>query len=65
MSFKKVYESWDIKDWKEVAPSFERFYNEEVSNYEIGKHIYSRYYMHNPPDKNKSWNVYQRCYVRK
>lgn len=61
-SFKKIYPMWDVRDYREVAPSFENFYKEQLSRW---KH--SRYWSHGelPPTKKECWNWYQRWYKRK
>lgn len=63
--FKKAFESCEIRDYREVAKSFEKFFNDEVSRYEIGRYIANHHYMNCPPNRKESWNTYQRWYVRK
>lgn len=63
-SFKKTYCSWDIKDFREVATSFEYFYKDQVKRWCEG-HIYWWRDKKNPPTGEACYNTYQRWYKRK
>ena len=52
--YKKVYCSWDIRDYREVAPSFVTFY--QWASCRKGKR---------PSTKAEAKSLYERWYVRK
>lgn len=63
-AFKRMYCSWDIKDYTEVAPSFETFYKEQIARWEQGR-IYWWKDKENPPTKEACKNTYAQWYLRK
>ena len=61
--FKRAYCSWNIRDWKEIAPSFEHFFRDEVDHYfhpKRGRFIYM-----DRPTRKECHKLYQRWSVRK
>lgn len=65
-SFKKVYCSWDIKDYKEVAPSFEVFSEIWLERWRRNTARLSKNkWKDNPPTRKQLWEMYQRWYLRK
>lgn len=62
--YRRVYDSWDIKDYHEVAESFESFYHDQLMRYYMPR-WFERMYKDRPPTKEECWNIYQRWYLRK
>ena len=59
--YKRAYCSWDIRDYREVAPSFVIFHRDQVY-----KWLYSRYRKgKHPPTRAETKSLYERWYVRK
>lgn len=64
--FKRCYCSWDIRDYREVAPSFETFYKKRLAEWTRLKNYFpnSKNYK-NPPTKEQCLKEYLKWYVRK
>ena len=59
--YKRAYCSWDIRDYREVAPSVVIFHRDQVY-----KWLYSRYRKgKHPPTRAETKSLYERWYVRK
>ena len=60
--FKRAYESWDIRDWREAAPSFEHFYQwrGRFLRFKRGRYVFIE-----QPTRKDCLNLYRRWYVRK
>lgn len=65
--FKKVYCSWDIHDFKEVAPSFEAFYRDMVNRWynDTLSHRLKKFFKNAPPTRMDCLKIYRHWYVRK
>ena len=65
-SFRKAYCSWDIRDYKEVAPSLEIFSEIWLDRWRRNS---ARFLPKNkwgtPPTRKQLWEMYQRWYLRK
>lgn len=59
--YKRAYCSWDIRDYREIAPSLATFHKDQVYRW-----IYSRYRKEkHPPTKTETKSLYEKWYVRK
>lgn len=65
-SFKKFYPMWDVRDYREVACSFEQFYQYRLDWWAHTKWRGNTAHMGSPPpSREQAWRDYQRCYKRK
>lgn len=62
--FKRAYCSWDIRDYREIASSFETFYKDQVRRWGVGRAWWWKD-KNNPPTKEACRNIYDRWYRRK
>lgn len=63
-SYKKAYCSWDIRDYREVAPSFETFYKMQLDRW-YNPRWHMRRRKETPPTREECLKLYRRWYVRK
>ena len=66
--YKKIYESWDIHDYKDYGDSFETFYRKAVEYWEKTGYWWGRERHHRkdtPPTREYCMNIYNRWYRRK
>lgn len=63
-SFKKAYCSWEIRDYKEVAPSFETFCKDMLDRW-YNPRWHMRRRKETPPTREECLKLYRRWYVRK
>ena len=59
-TFKKVYDSWEICDYKWYGSDFELFYQKEVEDWKRWRY---RYYPF--PTREEAWRFYLKWYLRK
>lgn len=64
-SFKKAYCSWDIRDYREVAPSFEVFSERWLERWKRNRARLGRRNPETPPTRKELWQAYQKWYLRK
>lgn len=62
--FKRAYCSWDIRDYREVAPSFVNFYKDQLLRWKKGR-IWWWKDRDNPPTEEACRDIYNRWYRRK
>lgn len=62
--FRKCYCSWDIKDYFEIAPSFNTFYKDQVRRWAEGRIVWWKD-KNNPPTREACFNTYCKWYRRK
>lgn len=63
-SFKKAYDRWNIRDYKEIAPSFETFYKDVLDRW-YNLRRYSARVKDTPPTEEECRKLYHHWYVRK
>lgn len=63
-AFKKVYCSWNIRDYTENGSSFEKFYQEQLLRWKEGAICWWKD-KDNPPTRAACKNIYAQWYLRK
>lgn len=59
--YKRAYYSWNIRDYREIAPSLVTFHRDQVYRW-----LYPRYRKgKRPPTRAETKSLYERWYVRK
>ena len=65
-SYKKLYCSWDIRDYIERGPSFEAFYQKALQRWKETGYYPGRGKKHDtPPTREFCRNLYNKWYLRK
>lgn len=62
--YKKILDPWDVRDYREVAPSFEVFCEQQFDRWRKRK-SWGVVVSDRPPTVEKLWELYQRWYKRK
>lgn len=62
--YRKIYDTWEIRDYKEIAPSFETFYKIILDKW-YNPRIHTRRIKDTPPTREECLKLYKKWYVRK
>lgn len=62
--YKRILNPWEVRDYREVAPSFEVFCEQQFDCWQKRK-SWGVVVSNNPPTIEKLWELYQRWYRRK
>ena len=64
--YKKEFEPWEIKDYYSIAPTFEVFYHDMVTSWELhGIKAYRHQKQDEPPSKAECRKLYDKWFMRK